>query len=131
MHDLSRHDSDSRIVKNKVKLTRKPRIGDNKKLNTIANIRKKINESIKRSSSAHKLPSVDSIDEDESGNVESKKKKCSKKMSGSKGRDSPGYDDARAFADEISMSSSMPARKSNRLVTTLLSFFLIIYNPPD
>ena len=120
LHALSRHDSDSRIVKNKVKLTRKPRLGDSKKLNAIANIRKSIDESYQKpSSSALKLPSLS-----ESGSSEFDENTRNDKSTGksyNKHRSSPGYEDARAFAEEISMSSSMPVKKSNRY-TLMYSF---------
>ena len=118
LHALSRHDSDSRIVRNKVKLTRKPRLGDNKKLNAIANIRKSIDGSY-QNSSALKLPSLPDHSSDEFSENTRNKKSTGKPYN--KHRSSPGYDDARAFAEEISMSSSMPVKKSNRY-TLMYSF---------
>ena len=112
LHDLSRHDSFNRIVRNKVRLKRKVRIGDDKKLNTIANIRKNINETFKRpSSSAHKLPSLaESHDDKNDNDVATKEGNTIDKE-----RTSPGYKKAKAFAEEISMSSSLiPVKKSNR-----------------
>ena len=119
------------MVRNKVKLTRKPRLGDSRKLNAIASIRKSISESFQTpSSSAHKLPSlIESSSDEISDNTKGTRKSAGNRNDNSKHWSSPGYDDARAFAEEISMSSSsIPVKKSNRYVLLYFVKTILVSN---